>query len=438
MAIFGQKKARQGDSTELALAYLEEAQRLRTPLIVLAPKGRQAPALLAAVGEERLTLNLQGPLLAEKGDPLSLILHLDGLRLKVTTALVDVKPGTATLEAPEGIALAERRKKPRARLSAREGATATALTGLFEGIGVSGPVENISEGGLRMRIERAMDVKTQRRMHPGTSLMAVGQALMLVKLTKLPKCPTLELTGAVAYLEADRDGLCLGITFESGKEALLGPVRQLVASRAGSVPTAVPPKARRTVEEHPAEPEPTRGIEPAPPKPAPRPAPEVHPESPPTPVEAPPVPEAPAPAAPEVSERSQALLRVKKRSRSLLLAMPAGAERDRLAVFLAEEGYGRVLLADTLSGLLEHLDSPGGIHLVLVDGGVTELEGLQVASLIHHRFEGEPPPILLAEQQVDAELVLGSREAGVAHILVKPYGADAELARLLESQLGLA
>ncbi|HEX9082299.1 MAG TPA: response regulator, partial [Holophagaceae bacterium] len=87
---------------------------------------------------------------------------------------------------------------------------------------------------------------------------------------------------------------------------------------------------------------------------------------------------------------------------------------------------------------LGHLDGPGGIHLVLIDGGVAELEGLELASLIHHRFEGTPPPIVLAEAHVDAELVLGSREAGVSHILVKPYEADAELARLLESQLGLS
>ncbi|HEX9080947.1 MAG TPA: PilZ domain-containing protein, partial [Holophagaceae bacterium] len=272
MAIFGQKKTRQSEGSVLALAYLEEAQRLRTPLTVLAPKGRQAPALLASVSEERVTLTLQGPLIAERGDALGLILHLDGLRLKVATALLEVKPGSAVLEAPEGIALAERRKKPRARLSAREGATATALTGLFDGIGVSGPIENISEGGVRIRVERAMDVKTQRKMHLGPNLLSVGQALMLVKLTKLPKCPTLELTGVVAYLDADRDGLCLGVTFESGKESLLSPVRQLVASRAGSIPSSVPPKSRRSLEEPAAEPEAKGPVElAAPSRPEPRP-----------------------------------------------------------------------------------------------------------------------------------------------------------------------
>ena len=442
MAMFGQKKSRPGEGVELALAYLEEAQRLRLALTVLAPKGREASALLSAITDERVTLALQGPLVAERGDTLGLLLHLDGLRLKVSTTLVELKAGSAVLEAPAGIALAERRKKPRARLNAREGATVTALTGLFDGIGVMGPIENLSEGGLRMRVERAMDVKTQRRMHPGTSLLAVKQPLMLVKLAKLPKCPTIEVTGTVAYLQADRDGLCIGIAFEPGKESLLGPVRQLVASRASSIPSTVPPKTRRSLEE-PSQPEPEspRSIELAAPRPEPQPAPEPRP----TPIPAalpPPEPAAPEPPAPapaaEGPDRSHALLRVKKRSRALVLAMHPGPGQDQLATFLTEEGYGRILAVATLSDLLEALDEAGGVHLVFIDGGVAELEGLELASLIHHRYEGDPPPIVLAEDHVDTDLVLESREAGVSHILVKPYTPDADLAHLFEAQLGLA
>ncbi len=446
MAMFGQKKSRPGEGVDLALAYLEEAQRLRLTLTVLAPKGREAPALLSAVTEDRVALALQGPLVAERGDTLGLLLHMDGLRLKVSTTLVELKPGTAVLEPPAGIALAERRRKPRARLSAREGATATALTGLFDGIGVMGPIENLSEGGLRMRVERAMDVKTQRRMHPGTSLLAVKQPLMLVKLAKLPKCPTLELTGTVAYLEADREGLCVGITFEPGKESLLGPVRQLVASRASSIPSSVPPKTRRSLEEpSQAEPESSRSIELAAPRPEPQPLPEPHPLPEPQPVPipaAPPEPPAPAPAPPapvaEGSDRSHALLRVKKRSRALVLAMHPGPDQDQLAAFLAEDGYGRILAVSTLTDLLEALDEAGGVHLLFIDGGVAELAGLELASLIHHRFEGAPPPMVLAEDHVDTDLVLASREAGITHILVKPYAPDADLAHLIEAQLGLA
>jgi CheY-like chemotaxis protein len=429
MAIFGQKKQRQG--SDQVLAYLEEAQRLRTPITLQGPKGREVQATLSLVAEDRVTLALQGPLLMDKGAEVGLLFVLDGLRIKAPTTLLEVKPGSAVVEQPERLVLAERRKKPRARLNAREGATATALTGLFDGVGVSGPIENISEGGLRIRVERAMDVKTQRKMHMGPNLFSVGQALMLVKLSKLPKCPPIELSGTVAYLEADSGGLCIGIAFEAGKEGLLAPIRSLVASRATAIPAAVPPKARRSQEEASAEPDAGPIAWAAPRTPSRR-----EPELPPEP--ALPAPPAPPEAAPEAPDRSQALLRVKKRARGVLLAMPEGPDRDRLAAFLAEEGYGRILLAATLTELLEALEGPGGVHLVLVDGGVAELKGLELASLLQHRPGEDHPPVILAEAVVDTDLVLGAQETGVAQILVKPYAPDADLARMIEGHLGLA
>jgi DNA-binding response OmpR family regulator len=137
-----------------------------------------------------------------------------------------------------------------------------------------------------------------------------------------------------------------------------------------------------------------------------------------------------------VDERAQALLRVKKRARGILLAMPEGPDRDQVAAFLTEDGYGRVLCAATLTELLDHLDRPG-LHLILVDGGVAEVQGLALASVLRHRLEDEMPPVILAEASVDAELVLGARETGVAQILVKPYEPDADFARMIEEHLGL-
>jgi DNA-binding response OmpR family regulator len=138
-----------------------------------------------------------------------------------------------------------------------------------------------------------------------------------------------------------------------------------------------------------------------------------------------------------VDERALALLRVKKRARGILLAMPGGPARESLAEFLGEDGYGRVLCADTLTDLLEHVARPG-IHLILVDGGVAELQGLALASLLRHRLEDEMPPVVLAEASVDAELVMGAQETGVAQILVKPYDLDHDFRRMIEAHLGLA
>ena len=447
MAMFGMKKTKPSEGSELVLAYLEDALRVRATLLLVDQRGREVPATFVSVMEDKVVVAPQGALTVDKGGEVSLLFIQEGLRFKAPTRLLEAKPGSATLEVPSSIALAERRKKPRARLNPREGATVTVLTGLFDGVGMNGTIENISETGICVRVDRAMDVKTQRKMHMGANMLPVGQPLMLIKMAKLPKCPTLELGGTVAWLDASQ-GVLLGIAFEPGKEGMLGSVRSLVASRAGAIPTSVPPKARRQSEadkeeqerytpkptpKKDPEPEPVAKADPEPPVPeAPTPA----PEPPPVPAAVPAPAPAPAPEPPPIDDRSQALLRVKKRARGLLLAMPAGVERDTLATFLSGDGYGRVHCADTLTELLEHVGRPG-LHLILVDGGVAELQGLALASFLRSSLDDAMPKVVLAEDSVDADLVIGAQEASVAQILVKPYDLDLEFRRMLEGHLGI-
>jgi len=438
MAMFGMKKSKPTEGAELVLAYLEDAQRVRASLFAIDPKGRETPASLVAVTDERVTLALQGRVMAEKGEAVSLLFYLDGLRLKASARVQEAKPGNLLLDLPGSIELAERRKRPRARLNQREGATAIALTGLFEGIGLTGSIENISEGGMCLKVGRAMNVKTQGPMHMGPNLLSVGEVFMLIKLSKLPKCPLIELGGTATHVASEGGALSVGIAFEAGKEALLGPVKSLVSSRTSALPSTVPAKARRSQEPAPKPTEPS--IELAPPRPAPK----KEPEAAPPPVAIPaPVPEpgpelqvqplTPSPA-PEAPARGSALLRVKKRSRNLVLAMAEGPDRTALVAFLAADGYGQVLAAATLTELLEILDHA---QLIFVDGGVAEVQGLALASLLRHRLQEDMPPVLLAETTVDSELVLGAQELGVAQILVKPYDLDQDFLRMIEEHLGI-
>ncbi len=446
MAMFGMKKSKPTEGSELVLAYLEEAQRVRSTMFAVDPKARETPASLVTVTEERVTLALQGRVMAEKGEPLSLLFYLDGLRLQATGRVQETKTGSMILDLPASIELAERRKKARARLNQREGATAIALTGLFEGIGLTGTVDNISEGGMCLKVGRAMNVKTQGPMHMGPNLLSVGEVFMLIKLSKLPKCPLIELGGTATHVTNEGGILVVGIAFEAGKGSLLGPVKALVSSRTSTLPATVPPKARRPQEPEPKPAEP--GIELAPPRPIAK----KEPEEVPTPAAAPnsipalaPAPAPPAasdprvqalaaPPAPESPGRGTALLRVKKRTRSLVVAMPQGCDRDALAAFLGADGYGQVHPVATLTELLEILDRA---QLVFVDGGVAEVQGLALASLLRNRLGEDMPPVILAETTVDSELVLGAHVTGVAQILVKPYELDQSFLRMIEEHLGI-
>jgi len=437
MAMFGMKKTKPTEGSELVLAYLEEAQRVRVALVAFDPKGRETPASLVAVTEERVTLSVQGRVMAEKGESISLLFHLDGLRFKATGRIQESKAGSLTLDLPTSIELAERRKKPRTRLNQREGATAIALTGLFEGIGLTGTIDNISNGGMCLKVGRAMNVKTQGPMHLGSNLLTVGQAFMLIKLSKLPKCPLIELGGTATHVAAEGGMLSVGIAFEPGKDSLLAPVKAFVSTRSSAIPTSVPPKVRRSQEAEPDPAEPS--IELAPARPAPKKEPEV-----PVPIPDPVAPPAPGPdlpaqahvvpPTPEAHGRGSALLRVKKRTRNLLLAMPEGPDRVALAAFLTADGYGQVLPVATLTELLELLDRA---QLVFVDGGVAEVQGLALVSLLRRKLQEDMPPVILAEATVDSELVLGAQEAGVAQILVKPYDLDQDFLNMIEGHLGI-
>ncbi|HJW34742.1 MAG TPA: response regulator [Holophagaceae bacterium] len=435
--LFGKDKDDRGDS-DLALAYLEDAQAKRIPLTLVDPKGRELPAHVQAVLEDRVSFSASGLMPVEKGDKFSILLVIDGLRLRIKLRAYEIKNGVLQVAPPTEIELAERRKKPRARISSKEGATGTALTGLFDGIGATGTVENVSEGGFRLKVEKAMEIKGERKLHPSQNLMMPGTPLMMVKLSKLPKASNIETDGKVAYAQMDGATLYLGITFSSDQSALRG----LISSRSGAIPTTVPPKARRAAEkprDHEAPRPESRHEAPAPPPAAAAPPQHPAPISEPAPSAPPaaPAPPAPAPANGEAkADRSAALSNLKRRTRAILVAMEDHPDRDWLNAFLQDLGYQRIYLASTLTEILEALDQPG-ISLILIDGGVAELKGMELADFLKQRLGEGKPPVMLAAETVQTVMVLAAKRAGVDQILVKPYDHDENLSTMIDGLVGL-
>ncbi len=180
MALFGLSKDKKGEaSSEQVLAYLEEAQRRRTPFLLLDAKERETTAHLVGLDEAggTATFQYQGTLAAEKGARITPVFILDGLRIGNPCKCLALRPGQVELSLPEDLLILERRKHPRVRLNPKEGATLTALTGLFEGIGMTGVIENLSVGGARVRVERAMEAKGEKKLTPHAHLIAPGTCL---------------------------------------------------------------------------------------------------------------------------------------------------------------------------------------------------------------------------------------------------------------------
>lgn len=436
MAIFGSSKDKKGQgSSELVLAYLEDAQRLRTPMQLRDPKAREVTANLQSVDEEggRLTFQLSAPLLAEKGDRIKLIFLHESLRLGAQAKLLELRTGSAVLEIPADLELLERRKKARARLNVREGSTLTALTSLFQGVGIMGVLENISEDGARVKVERAMEAKGERRLNIATGLFPVGHAFMLIKLAKLPKLSAVvELSGNVAYLDSNSGGLSVGVTFAKPSPEVAGAIRGVVSGRVSPLATSVPPKSRRPKEK---EAEPTKEI----PKVAPVPVQTPEPPAAEVP-EAAPVASSPSPEvvqeAPKASpERNAALVRLKKRSRTIVIAMSPDGHRDIVLSHFLEEGYGRVFTAGTLTELLGLLGEQN-VSLIFIDGGVAELQGFDLAEALGKVGEAHIPLVLAAEE-VSTSTVLNARRVGVDQLIVKPYVMDDTFSALFEQLMEL-
>ncbi len=116
---------------EWVMAYLIDVQHTGAPLRVVDARGQEVPATLDLISEHRVTLTLLEPLDVDLGADTHLVFILDGLRFKAPTRVLALETGTAAVELPKVVELAERRKVSRATMSAREGVAAMAMAGLF-------------------------------------------------------------------------------------------------------------------------------------------------------------------------------------------------------------------------------------------------------------------------------------------------------------------
>ncbi|MDR3672675.1 MAG: response regulator [Holophaga sp.] len=449
MAIFGfgKDKKESGASSEQILAYLEEAQRNRTAFTLVGPKKNEAAATLQGIDESEGVVTFQSSLHVEKGAKIEFIFLQESLRVGGSATVVEVRPSTVQISLPETLELKERRSQPRARLNPKEGTTLTALTGLFEGVGINGVVENLSEGGARIRVDKALNLKGEKRLPLGSSLVPRGQPFMMIKLNKAPKCPAvMELTGRAVFLDTSAGGLTMGIAFDPMRPDLASALRNLVSSRTTAIPSVLPPKARRRIEPPPTAPEP-RAPEPAPsPKPVQASAPAAQASAAtdaPTPAPAPPSASAPTPAAapgqasvpaeaPPASPRNDAITRLKMRSRAVVVLASSPAHGDMMKDQLQEEGFGRALVTSSTKEFLEFLQQPN-LAVLFIDGDLSTLDALQFISqlkAVHPML----PPVILAVEEASTAVVLTARRNGVSQILVKPYALDAAFADLLSQQ----
>lgn len=369
-------------------AQIQQLVHEQYPLIVRTAQGVDIEGAFFALDDDRGRLMVElkeDPPHLHTDESLTLFFTRNGQRWSMSTTLHHYpRPTSLVLHRPAQIHLADRRLEPRALLVSPT-MRVSARTALFEGILFEGTLLSLSPQGLSFRVEHVEGPhgplgNWRRELEPGRPLESL-------KIHGLPF--DVEGEGRVLFLEEDQLGLRLrGLSTE---------MREWVLSY---------------VESHAKQPPKQLELGPLLP---------LH---------------APATPAKEAPSRSQALLRLKKRGRTLVLAMKAGHLRDALKDQLVAWGYGRVEVMDTLAQWLEFIQTQL-VDLVFIDGGLRELKGVELASFLHQARGERNYAILLAENLEGNSLGLIAKRAGVTHLLNKPYPLDHRLDAQLEGALDL-
>lgn len=381
----------------MSLPHLTWLLRERRSLTLETPGGVELEAHLDALDpfRNRISLRLEAPSPpVDPGDLLRLSFGFAGQRWSARVPLHHFPNRSLfVVGAPKAFEAADRRAHPRWIPDVPTGEVVL-RTALGEGWELRGGLRSLSEGGVALEVRTATGPRGEEE-RAGARLLAKGQSLPVVTLA-LAEGPTLELEGWVAWVAGDQVGLRLRGLVASGRERL----RAYLGGRLTPGPELLP-----AVPEPEAAPDPEVAL----------------------------LPEAPPPP----RERNAALRRLKRRGRTVAVAMRAGRAREALLAYLEAEGFGAVFAVESLAQWLE----PGAHRspdVVFIDGGVKELQGLALASFLQQSRGGRTFALVLAQGGPGGVSEALARQAGVDRLVEKPYGLEAPLLEALDEALALS
>jgi len=292
---------------------------------------------------------------------------------------------------PTSLLQADRRLHKRYAFRPRENAYVIAQDAGIPGIGVAGPLVNISLGGMALRVDRALRMDDGVRVPVNSALFERGKSFPRFRLQDLPLLHLLEGRALSAHATEHGTELVLGMSFMGlslEEEAALG---RTLAFREKMYRGQQPPRPEG--EALPARTGRTRGdggdeeaLEEL----------EARPAEPPRPPR-------------EVT----VLLRLQRRAARIVLVMADGPERAAIRDMLGQHGYHRLETVEHM-GLLGPLCDPGQRRavpaLILADLALArsgDAEPLAAARILEHQIAelGGPPTAILCEE-VDPTLLL--------------------------------
>ena len=411
------------------LAYLEELFRTRIPLSMRLEEDSPISyeTKVERVSEEHghFTLRLQNRLPQEPkpGTLFHFCFAMDGRRFK-TQARFQGRGGYLQSEfvLPEAICHAERRSQVRVRLGHREAAKAVVLEGLFDGLGISGAIVNLSLDGLSLRVDRVIDIRKDRRLSPRSDLFVPGTPLALIRLQDLPLTPNLECSGILRQVHVRGESLFLGLQLESLGAFESQALARLIAHKVPGFTVHFPWKRRRGEIESEEE-----ALLEEPPEDA-----DIQP---------------PTESEKALDDREIQDLRViigspdrisllRRRSRHILLVASDELERAILLGTLYVDGYRNIHEAN---GLVQALDQARRhvLDAVIVEQQTNPHSALELIQHLRNAGRLAHAKVIVLKSREDIKLTVAEKAGGIDLVVAHPVNFDGLLKPGLERLLGL-
>jgi CheY-like chemotaxis protein len=365
----------------LILAYLEDLVRTGEEVGVAVQGHATLPARLEAVGVEppRLKVHLGQPLPVTwiRRKEILLSFSMDGVCLQAPVRFLERADYLeAVFSMPESVARADRRSRVRVRFGPREKATVTVLEGLVGARGATGPLVDLSMGGLCMRLDRAINLRGKDPLAVSPATFPRGTHFPVVRIDQLPHAPILVCAGVVAHIQESAGGILMGLQFQDLGDLESQIIRQVLGRRLPGFDATFPD--RRRSDEHIQDPRVTV----------------VH--------------HAPEPVPPGTG--------TDREDRRILLAVGDDLDRAILATSLRLAGFRRIHEARSLAQALDHV-RVFPMDLVVAEERMGSRGLGEVLSRLRQNGLGASVPLVLLAGADPERAQALARRAGVTHVL---------------------
>ncbi len=134
-------------------------------------------------------------------------------RMECEVKEIDEEKGILIVKTPKCIRDNERRRVRRSLIPPREREYVKCLSGLGGGIGISGPLRDISELGFCMYIEKMVDLAKSREIRVSMNLLKEGKEFPIVRF-KVPGSKEVEGGSRIVYIKREGSGIRVGMEFK--------------------------------------------------------------------------------------------------------------------------------------------------------------------------------------------------------------------------------